>query len=458
MSVDPSRLPPQNVEIEKGVLGALILDEQAFREVSPDLKVEHFYRDIHQIVYRVLCEIHDEGKPVDLAILEEELRSRELLEKIGGFPALAEIVSSSPHSANVFYHVQIIKEKALARDVIAACSETLDEGYSNILNASDLLSKAEERIFAIGEAEAKGGTREIGRFALEAMGRFASRKGGEYSGVATGLVRLDNLTDGLTNAQFIILAARPSLGKTALALNVAEHAAINSGVGTLFISLEMAGIELAERLIVARSGVDGYKYKTGQYLDSDEEERIGVAYGDLRACRKLWIDDTPIRTIGQIAANARRHKARHGIGLMILDYVQLIDSGREMARNASRQEQVGAISRRLKTLAKELNIPLLVLSQLNRNSESREDRKPRLSDLRESGSLEQDADMVFLLHRPDFYDPGDSPGLAEVIVGKNRNGKTGTVKLTYHKEITRFVDFVEPKEAVPAELQDGESF
>jgi replicative DNA helicase len=270
----------------------------------------------------------------------------------------------------------------------------------------------------------------------QAMDRIAARSEARHpiSGVPTGYYDLDDITGGFQPEQLIILAARPSMGKTAIALNICDHAAVTSKVPVLFVSLEMGRVELAERLLCARSKVDGHKLRTGQNLGTREMTLLGKGYDELRSS-PMFIDDSSSRTMLQITANARRLKLRQSIGMIVVDYIQLIDS--DESRD-SRQEQIAKISRRLKTLAREMKLPVVALSQLNRAVENREDRRPRMADLRESGAIEQDADMILLLHRPEYYDANDQPGIAEVIVAKNRNGATGTVKLTFLKNFTRF--------------------
>jgi len=429
------RLPPQNLEAELGVLGAILLDNDVLHEVVPILKVEDFYRDNHQILYRVIRELYDLGKPIDTILLADELRRRDQYDKIGGDETLAEILKV-PHAANAKYHAQIVRQKAVVRELIESANEILRDGYSNNLTSDELLEAAERRIFNIAEEQAIGETVEIRDVVTKAMDRISTRAESTHAltGVPTGFFELDDMTGGFQGEQLVIVAARPSMGKTAFALNICEQSAVENKTGVLFVSLEMGQLELAERLLCSRSRVDGHKLRTGKHLGTREMAQLGKGYDDLRAS-PFFIDDTPARNMLQITANARRLKMRQNIGMIVVDYIQLIDS--EETRD-SRQEQIAKISRRLKTLARELHVPVVALSQLNRAVENREDRRPRMADLRESGAIEQDADLVLLLHRPDYYDPNDQPGLAEVIVAKNRNGATGSVKLTFLKNLTRF--------------------
>jgi len=430
------RLPPQNIEAEQGVLGSILLDNNVLHEVVPLLRVEDFYRDTHQVIYRAVRELYDLGKPIDMISLSDELSRRDQLKAIGGTETLADILGRVPHSANARYYAQIVRQKSISRDLIECANEMLREGYSNNFTSEELLEAAERRVFSIAEDQTKGETVELKDIVTDAMARIALRSESRHpvSGVATGYLELDDITAGFQPEQLVIVAARPSMGKTALALNICDHVAVINKTGVLFVSLEMGRLELAERLLCARSRVDGHKLRTGQNLGTRELTLLGKGFDELRSA-PLFIDDTPLRNMLQITANARRLKRRENLGLIVVDYIQLIDS--DDSRD-SRQEQIAKISRRLKTLAREIEVPVIALSQLNRAVENREDRKPRLSDLRESGAIEQDADLVLMLHRPEVYDPNDQPGIAELHLAKNRNGPIGTVKLTFLKNITRF--------------------
>jgi replicative DNA helicase len=429
-------LPPQNIEAEQGVLGSILLDNDVLHDVVGQLNVEDFYRDAHQVVYRAVRDLYDLGKPIDTTILADELTRRDQLKAVGGEDYLAEIINSVPHAANAKFYAQIVRQKSVSRQLIESAYEMLTDGYSNNFTAEQLLEAAERRVFAIAEDQTKGDTVELKDVVTKAMDRIAARSESRHpvTGIASGYFDLDDITGGFQPEQLIILAARPSMGKTAFALNCCDHASVELKVPVLFVSLEMGQLELAERLLCARSKVDGHKLRTGQNLGTREMTLLGKGYEELRAS-PMFIDDTPARTMLQITANARRLKLRQRLGLVVVDYIQLIDS--EETRD-SRQEQIAKISRRLKALARELKLPVIALSQLNRAVESREDRRPRMADLRESGAIEQDADIVLLMHRPEYYDLNDQPGVAELIIAKNRNGATGSVKLTFLKHVTRF--------------------
>lgn len=362
-----------------------------------------------------------------------------------------ELHINTPHAANATYHAAIVREKAIKRAVLEAANAVLLEAYRDQLTAEELVAEAEQRIFAAAETSLQGSAAPAAELVDESLREFQRREGGHCSGIPCGFSDLDQITDGLPDGGLAILAARPAMGKTAFAVNVCEYAAYTLGVPTLLFSLEMAGREQADRLIVSRARIDGHKYRTARGLRPEDHRAICEAHESLRAGNRLWIDATATRTVGQIAAAARRHQARHGLRLVVIDYLQLIESGPESAARSSRQEQVSAISRRLKCLAGELACPVLALSQLNRQSETREDRRPRMADLRESGALEQDADLVMLLHRPEEYDRNDRPGEADLIIAKNRHGRTGVIRLAYRKEQLRFHDLA-PQEPTHAPI------
>ena len=430
------RLPPFNLEAEQGLLASVLLDNDILHDVVNIIKPDDFYRESHQIIFRLMREMYDENRPVDLITLAEELTTRQQLEKVGGDDGLIEMAQLVAHSANAKYYSEIIKQKAVVRTIIRASSEVLQLSYANTHTADELIEAAESRIFEISDAQAAGQTVELRDVVGLAMDRIAQRSENrlQVTGVGTNYPDLDDMTGGFQGSQLIILAARPSMGKTALALNLIDHVAVDTKKPVLFFSLEMGQMELAERMLAARGRVEGHKLRTGHNLGTREMSKIGEAFETLRSA-PVFLDDTPSRTVLQITANARRLKMRNDIGLIVIDYIQLIDQDDS---RESRQEHIAKVSRRLKTLARELEVPVIALSQLNRGVETREDRRPRMADLRESGAIEQDADIVLLLHRPEYYDPNDSPGQAELIIAKNRSGATGSIKLTFLRDIMRF--------------------
>jgi len=447
------RLPPQNLEAERSVLGSILLDNEVLHDVVTFLRVQDFYRDAHQVIYAAIRDMYDRSKGIDVVTLSAELVLRGQLQDVGGDDMLEQIVNSVPHAANAQYYAELVKEKSVNRQLIENATEIIRDAYSNQFTADELLESAERKIFNIGEDQIRGEILELKEVVKQAMDQIAARSDGgghAVTGVASGLVDLDHITAGFHPGQLIVLAARPSMGKTAMALNICDHAAINLKIPVLFTSLEMGQLEIGERLLCARSRVDGHKLRTGK-IGNREMIELGRAYNEFSTHGKIFIDDTPARNMMQISASARRLKRRNEIGLIVVDYIQLIDS--EETRD-SRQEQIAKISRRLKTLARDLKVPVIALSQLNRAVETREDKRPRMADLRESGAIEQDADMVLLIHRPEHYDANDQPGIAELIVAKNRNGATDTVKLTFLKNLTRFENLA----AVGEPFDEGSPF
>ena len=442
-----NRLPPQNREAERSVIGAMLRDNNIIPELVQKCRAEHFYVYAHQIVFKALTYLNvDLGKPVDLITLanylhetRDEKSEKRLLDEVGGAAYLAELWESAPSLGNATHHADIIRQKAIVRHLIRTCGELEREAFDETVPAQELLDTAERRILEIAELGVTGDTKTLQEAVEEAYTRLDARKAQghlEYSGIPTGYTELDSLTAGFQNSELIIIAARPSVGKTAFALNILRHMVVDEGLPALFVSLEQARIELAERLLCCQSLVNSHRLRKGT-LDSNDMDKL-IAGGDLLRQAKLFIDDTPGQNMLRIAANARRLKLRHDIRIVVIDYLQLIDPDN---RRDSRQEQVSAISRRLKFLARELNIPVIALAQVNRGSEDRQDHRPRLSDLRESGAIEQDADTVMLLHRPDYHEPGQHEGIVEVIIGKQRNGPTGEVTLMYEKAFMRFRNF-----------------
>ena len=433
------RLPPQSREAERCVLGSMLRDNGVIGDVLQIIRAENFYLDAHQKVFQAIISLYDRGHPVDLVMLAEVLRDQKTLDDIGGYPYLAELWDVAPTAANAEYYARIVRDKAIVRSLIHAGTEILRDSYDQAMPADELLEGAERKILDIAEMGVTGQTVTLQDAIKEAYDRIDSRaeRGHQsISGLATGYIDLDDKTAGLQNSELIILAARPSVGKTAMALNLVRFIAVEENHPVFFVSLEQSRIELAERLLCCQARVDSHKLRKG-HLSADDMDKLLKA-GDILSRAKLYIDDTPAQGMLRIAANARRLKVRHQIRLVVVDYLQLIDPDN---RRDSRQEQVASISRRLKFLARELQIPVVSLAQVNRSSEDRQDHKPRLADLRESGSIEQDADTVMLLHRPEMYEPGQHEGTVEVIIAKQRNGPTGEVTLTYLKQFMRFESF-----------------
>ncbi|MCZ2343885.1 MAG: replicative DNA helicase [Bacteroidales bacterium] len=439
------RIPPQSREAEMGLIGSVLRDNLVLNDVLNIIRPDNFYFDAHQKLFQAILDLYTQGKPVDLLILHENLKQRKQLEDIGGPQYLAELWDAAPTAANATYYAGIIREKAIVRNLIHASTELLRDAYDGVTPADELLGQAERRVLEIAEKGTTGETFTLAATLKDAFNRIDERAGREnlhVTGIASGFADLDNLTAGLQNSELVILAARPSVGKTAFALNMVRHAVVESRVPVFFVSLEMARIELAERLLACQSRVDSFKIRKGN-LNSDDIGKLMTAGEQLKGNPRdgyvqLFLDDTPSQTMLRIAANARRLKLRHGLKLVVIDYLQLIEPEN---RRDPRQEQVAQISRRLKFLARELNIPVIALAQVNRASEDRQDHRPRLSDLRESGSIEQDADTVMMLHRPGRSDKSVEDNTLEVIIEKQRNGPVGTVTLTYIKQYMRYENY-----------------
>jgi replicative DNA helicase len=433
------RLPPQNRDAERSVLGSMLRANGVIGDVIQIVHKDSFYADAHQKIYEAATTLYNRGHPVDLVTLAELLNEQKLIEDVGGYAYLAELWDAAPTAANAEYYARIVRDKSVVRHLIHASTEILRDAYDQAQPADELLEAAERKILDIAQMGITGRTFTIEQVLHEAYDRIDARsQRGQMSisGLSTGFIDLDDKTAGLQNSELIIVAARPSVGKTAFALGITRHVAVEEGQPVFFVSLEQSRVELAERLLCSQARVDSHKLRKG-HLSSDDMQKL-LAAGDVLGKVKLFIDDTPGQGMLRIGANARRLKLRHDIRLVVVDYLQLIEPDN---RRDSRQEQVANISRRLKFLARELQIPVVALAQVNRSSEDRQDHRPRLADLRESGSIEQDADTVMLLHRPELYEPGQHEGIIEVIIGKQRNGPTGEVTLTYLKQFMRFEDF-----------------
>ena len=434
------RLPPQNRDAERSVLGSMLRDNAVIGDVVQIInRAETFYTDGHQKIFDGITKLYDKGKPVDLVLLADHLKEQKHLEDIGGYTYLAELWDAAPTAANAEYYARIVRDKAIVRNLIHAGNEVLRDAYDQSMPADELLESAERKILDIAQMGITGQTFTLEAALNEAYARIDARheRGHEsISGLETGFTDLDNITAGLQNSELVVIAARPSAGKTAFSLNLVRHVGVEVGHPVFFVSLEQSRIELAERLLCCQAKVDSHKLRVGK-LGGDDMQRLIDAGNELSKA-KIFIDDTPGQGMLRIAANARRLKLRHKIRLVVVDYLQLIEPDN---RRDSRQEQVAQLSRRLKFLARELQIPVVALAQVNRSSEDRQDHKPRLADLRESGAIEQDADTVMLLHRPEMYEPGQHEGTTEIIIAKKRNGPTGEITLTYLKQFMRFENF-----------------
>jgi replicative DNA helicase len=436
---DVERLPPHSREAERCVLGSMLRDNGVIGDVLQILRAENFYADAHQKIFQAIVTLYERAHPVDLVMLAEILKEHKHIEDVGGYGYLGELWDAAPTAANAEYYARIVRDKAIVRHLIHAGTEILRDAYDQGMPADDLLEGAERKILDIAQMGITGQTTTLEQALREAYDRIDTRSQRDQmsiSGIPTGLIDLDDKTAGLQNSELIIIAARPSVGKTALGLGIARHVAVEDNQPVFFVSLEQSRIELAERLLCAQARVDSFRLRKGQ-LSSDDMQKL-IEAGDLLRRSKMFIDDSPGQGMLRISANARRLKLRHHIKLVVVDYLQLIEPDN---RRDNRQEQVANISRRLKFLAKELQIPVVALAQLNRSPEDRTDHRPRLADLRESGSIEMDADTVMLLHRPEMYEPGQHEGTVQVIIAKQRNGPTGEIQLTFLKQFMRFENF-----------------
>jgi replicative DNA helicase len=445
---------PYDVDAERCVLGSIILMPDVCDEVALIVRPDDFFDDANRCLFSQMQEMHDAGGKIDVRLLVDRLKSTGQFEAIGGAAYLYKISQSVPNAAHARYYAGIVREKATLRSLIKASTEVLRDAYDEQREAKHLLSDAEQKIFAILDARGSTSVSSIRDILHETMDRLDARMRGEHTGdaVESGFPDLDTLTGGLHNSELIILAARPSMGKTAFAMNIAEYVALEVRRPILFISLEMSSIELADRLLCSVARVDGHRLRNGTLSNKDKLRLVEKA-GEISQS-PLFVDDSPSRTVSEIAAAARRIKRREGdLGLIVIDYLQLIEPDR---LEDSRQEQVARMTRRLKGLAREAKVPVLCLAQLNRQAEDSRDHRPRLSHLRESGAIEQDADVVMFVHREEYYLRGEEQkeyeGVAEIIVAKQRNGPVGEVELRWEKKFTRFQNLA------PKRLQEFDDY
>ncbi|HZR79254.1 MAG TPA: replicative DNA helicase [Chthoniobacterales bacterium] len=453
---DIHRTPPHSVEAEQGVLGSMLISPRdAIAEVVEKITAEYFYVPAHQTIFDALVELWNAGAGIDLITFTQVLRDKNLLESVGGASAVTTLYTFVPTAANVGYYLEIVRDKYILRSIIAAATESVRRAYEEQDEVSNLLDEVEQKIFAVGEDRFKGqmlSMKDQVMEAIESIEKLYERKGG-ITGISTGFVEFDRMTSGMHPSEMIVIAARPSMGKTAFAMNIAEHVAINEKMSVGVFSLEMSSQQLVQRLLCSRARVNLQKVRDG-FLGERDFPSLTAAASKL-AEAKIFIDDTASLTILELRAKARRLKAQQDVQLLIIDYLQLLRSTSRRAQD-NRQLEISEISAGLKGLAKELKIPVIVVAQLNRQPEQRSGGKPRLSDLRESGSIEQDADLVGLLVRPEMYEEDEEArqeksGEAELIIAKQRNGPVGEIPLTFLKEFTRFEDRArnvsEPEEA-----------
>jgi len=438
------KIPPQAAELEEVVLGALLLEQDAYTTVSETLKPEYFYKEAHQNVYQAITNLFMKQQPVDMLTVMEELKTMGKLEETGGAYFLSELTEKVASSAHIDYHARIIWQKYLQREIIRVSSDLQTKSYDETVDVSDLLEEAENSFFSLSQGQMKREALQINPVIDEAIARIkeAGKREDGLSGIPSGFTDLDRITSGWQKSDLVIIAARPAMGKTAFVLSMARNIAIDFNKPVAIFSLEMANVQLVNRLIVSETELPSEKIKNGN-LTSYEWEQFHTKITTLIDA-PLYIDDTAGLSIFELRAKCRRLKSKHDIGIIIIDYLQLMNASG--MNPGSREQEVSLISRSLKGLAKELDVPIIALSQLNRGVESRtgDAKRPQLSDLRESGAIEQDADMVLFIHRPEYYKitediEGNSLlGIAEIIIAKHRNGATGDIRLRFKQHLARF--------------------
>ena len=436
MGHEEIRIPPQNIEAEKSVLGAMLIDEEAIGVCVEILDEAWFYEDAHRKIYRAVIDLYQNRKNVDLITLSDKLKSDGILDDIGGVTYLSLLIDIVPSTANVEHYAHIVKEKGVLRHLIRSATKIISNSYELQGSVEEVVDEAERMIFEVAEMKQhrqSAHIKDLVKQSIEKIDQLYQRKE-HVTGVATGFSKIDFMTSGLQPADLIIVAARPSMGKTALAISIAENVSIQGNRGVAIFSLEMSKEQLVQRMLCSQARVDAHKVRSG-FLSPSDWPKLTAAAGKLSEA-KIFIDDTPAISVLELRAKARRLKANNNVDLIILDYIQLM---RSTTKIESRQQEISEISRSLKALARELNVPIIALSQLSRAVEARQDKRPQLSDLRESGAIEQDADVVILLMREEYYEPTEeNKGQADIIIAKQRNGPVGTVKLVFLKEYTRF--------------------
>ncbi|OQB06705.1 MAG: Replicative DNA helicase [bacterium ADurb.Bin212] len=436
------RIPPQNLDAERSILGASLLDKNALIKIIDIVTAQDFYDENHGLIFEAMLTLFEKRRPIDIVTLTEQLESEKILDQVGGASYLTDLVNGTPSAANVVHYAKIVSDKAVLRRLIEASSNISELGFDEDAEISETLDKAEQSLFAVSQKFMKDKFVAVKDILTEAFDRIdkihKDKDKGALRGVPSGFRDLDAITAGFQKSDLIILAARPSMGKTSIVLNIAEHIAIEEKIPVGIFSLEMSKEQLVDRLLSSQAGVDSWKLRTGNLSDEDFP-RIGYAMGVLSEA-PMYFDDTPGQNVMEIRAKARRLQMEHGLGLIIIDYLQLME-GRSKGGDPNRVQEISEISRSLKGLARELNVPVIALSQLSRAVEHRPDKRPQLSDLRESGSIEQDADVVMFLYRDEYYDPEtDKKGITEILIKKHRNGPTGFVEVYFQPEQMRFRD------------------
>ena len=434
------KIPPNDVEAEQAVIGSMLTDRDAVISAIEVLKEEDFYREDNKTIYEAILNLYNRSEPIDIITLKAELTSMGMFDKIGGLEYIVGLPEKVPTTANVEKYISIVKEKSELRRLIKAANEIIEQGYDPTENIDDIMNNAEKKIFNIMQDKDQKSYSQIKDVLIDAFTELEQlyNQKQHITGVPTGFIDLDYKTAGLHNSDLILIAARPAMGKSAFALNIATNAALKAKVPAVLFSLEMSKEQMVNRILCSEAMVDSNKVRTGK-IDDDDWIKLADTMGDLSEA-PIYIDDTPGISINEIRAKCRKLKLEKNIGLVVIDYLQLVQGSSKRAQG-SREQEISEISRSLKILAKEINVPVIALSQLSRAPEQRPDHRPMLSDLRESGAIEQDADIVMFLYRDDYYnEDSEDKGLAEVIVAKHRAGSTGTVKLVWLGNYTKFAN------------------
>ncbi|SFD70614.1 primary replicative DNA helicase [Lentibacillus persicus] len=433
------RVPPHNIEAEQAVIGAIFLEPESLSSAAERLMPDDFYRASHQRIFDTMLKLTDRGEPIDLVTVTTLLSNEKKLDDAGGVSYLSDLAGSVPTAANIVYYSKIVEEKALLRRLIRTATDIVTSGFASEDDVEEVLNEAEKNILEVSSQKNTGNFKAIKDVLIDVYDNIEQlhNHDGDVTGIPTGYRDLDQITSGFQRNDLIIIAARPSVGKTAFALNIAQNVSINTDENVAIFSLEMGADQLVSRMLCAEGNIDAQRLRTGK-LEADDWSKLTMAMGSLSNAG-IFIDDSPGIRVSEIRSKCRRLKQEHGLGMILIDYLQLIQGSGNSKEN--RQQEVSEISRALKALARELNVPLIALSQLSRGVESRQDKRPMMSDLRESGSIEQDADIVGFLYRDDYYDQeSEKQNIIEIIISKQRNGPVGNVELAFVKEYNKFVD------------------
>lgn len=439
MDNDKAKIPPQNTDAEASLLGAILIDADALVKIADQVSADDFYDEKHRRIFQAAIQLYDRHSPVDVLTLADQLKANKALDLIGGSGYLAELTNYVPTSSHVGEYAEIVAQKALRRRLIQAAQDITSMGFNEGHGLRELIEEAETRLFEVSQRHVKQDVVSLETILSESFDRLDDlhKDKGKVRGVPTGFKDLDSILAGLQRSDLFILAARPSMGKTALALNIAHNVAVQSQMPVLMFSLEMSKEQLVDRLLALESGVDAWNLRTGTLSDNDFE-KIGQAMGALSEA-PMFIDDTPGITVSELRTKARREAHRRDLGLIVVDYLQLMSGGGRYNSEGNRVQEISEISRGLKSVARELNVPLVALSQLSRSVESRSPQIPQLADLRESGSIEQDADVVAFIYREEYYNPDtERKNLTDIFIKKHRNGPTGTAELYFDRDKQRF--------------------